>query len=147
MKKLCIVMLILGLCLPAWANDNRLENYISSFDYTARKEMKMDSKGLISLLEKGEAQLVDIRFPEEYEAWKVGPSISIPLDELPARLNEIDRQRLWSRHVLIKTVPPSPWYICGLKGFRQNTLRTALSGLQRIFVATMPNVLSNRLTG
>jgi rhodanese-related sulfurtransferase len=94
MKKLCIVMLILGLCLPAWANDNRLENYISSFDYTARKEMKMDSKGLISLLEKGEAQLVDIRFPEEYEAWKVGPSISIPLDELPARLNEIDKTKI-----------------------------------------------------
>nr|WP_320017050.1 hypothetical protein [uncultured Desulfobacter sp.] len=43
MKKLCIAMLILGLCLPFWADDNRLENYISSFDSAARKEMKMDS--------------------------------------------------------------------------------------------------------
>jgi len=94
MKKLCIAILLLGLCLPAHAADNLLDSYIAGFDYADRKEMKMDSKGLISLLEKGEAQLIDIRFPEEYEAWKVGPSISIPLNELPARLSEIDRTKI-----------------------------------------------------
>ncbi|MCU7958818.1 MAG: rhodanese-like domain-containing protein [gamma proteobacterium symbiont of Bathyaustriella thionipta] len=63
-------------------------------NYAARKEMKMDSKGLIQLLKDDKAQLVDIRFPEEYAAWKVGPSISIPLNELPTRLNEIDRTKI-----------------------------------------------------
>ena len=56
--------------------------------------MKMDSKRLIKLLEEGKAQLIDIRFKEEYAAWKVGPSISIPLNELPKRLNEIDKSKI-----------------------------------------------------
>ena len=54
----------------------------------------MDSKGLINLLKQGKAQLIDIRFPEEYSAWKVGPSKNIPLNELPKRLSEIDESKL-----------------------------------------------------
>jgi rhodanese-related sulfurtransferase len=56
--------------------------------------MKIDSKELIKLLKKGKAQLIDIRFPEEYSAWKVGPSKSIPLNELPNRLGEIDKTKI-----------------------------------------------------
>ena len=76
------------------AGDKRLELYISNFDYAARKEMKMDSKGLIKLLKEGKAQLVDIRFKEEYAAWKVGPSINIPLNDLPTRLKELDTKKV-----------------------------------------------------
>ena len=76
------------------ANDHQLETYISNFDYEARKEMKMDSKGLIKLLMEGKAQLIDIRFEEEYAAWKVEPSINIPLNELPKRLDEIDKNKI-----------------------------------------------------
>ena len=94
MKKLFIVVLFFGLCMPAYASDNQLETYISSFDYEARKDMKMDSKGLIKLLKEGKAQLIDIRFPEEYSAWKVGPSKNIPLNELPNRLSEIDMKKI-----------------------------------------------------
>jgi len=54
----------------------------------------MDSKGLIKLLKEGKAQLIDIRFPEEYSAWKVGPSKSIPLNELPNRFGEIDKNKI-----------------------------------------------------
>ena len=56
--------------------------------------MKMDSKGLISLLKEDKAQLIDIRFKEEYAAWKVGPSNNIPLNELPHRLSEIDKNKI-----------------------------------------------------
>ena len=70
-----------------------LEEYITAFDYAARKEMKMDSKGLIELLKQGKAQLIDIRFPEEYSTWKVGPCKNIPLNELPGRLSEIDKNK------------------------------------------------------
>ncbi|HEB56168.1 MAG TPA: rhodanese-like domain-containing protein [Gammaproteobacteria bacterium] len=87
-------MLLLSTCLPSYVysqspTDQQLEKYISSFDYAARKDMKMDSKELINLLKEGKVQLIDIRFHEEYAAWRVGPSINIPLNELPARLNEI----------------------------------------------------------
>jgi rhodanese-related sulfurtransferase len=94
MKKIFIVILLIGLCVPAYASDNQLETYISNFGYADRKEMKMDSKGLIKLLKEGKAQLIDIRFPEEYAAWTVGPSKSIPLNELPNRLNEIDKNKI-----------------------------------------------------
>lgn len=94
MKKLFIVILFFGLSMPVYASDNRLETYIAGFDYEARKSMKIDSKGLIKLLKQGKAQLIDIRFPEEYSAWKVGPSKSIPLNELPNRLGEIDKTKI-----------------------------------------------------
>ncbi|MCW8899333.1 MAG: rhodanese-like domain-containing protein [Gammaproteobacteria bacterium] len=94
MKKMLISILIVSLSPVAFADDAKLENYIFSFDYAARKEMKMDSKGLIRLLKEGKAQLVDIRFKEEYAAWKVGPSISIPINELPNRLNELDTNKI-----------------------------------------------------
>jgi len=94
MRKILLAMIFLGVITSVSATESQdnqqLEKYISSFDYAARKEMKTDSKGLIKLLEEGRAQLVDIRFPEEYAAWRVGPSINIPLNELPGRLDEID---------------------------------------------------------
>ena len=86
--------MFLGICMPAYSGDTQLEKYITTFDYAARKEMKMDSKGLIELLKQGKAQLIDIRFPQEYSAWKVGPSKNIPLNELPKRLSEIDKNKI-----------------------------------------------------
>ena len=94
MKELLIIMLLLSSFGIANAGDERLESYISNFDYAARKEMKMDSKGLIKLLKEGKAQLIDIRFKEEYAAWKIGPSINIPLNELPKRLEELNRNKI-----------------------------------------------------
>ena len=98
MKKIFVPLLLLGLNTTTNAtelqDDQQLEKYISSFDYAARKEMKMDSKGLIKLLTEDKAQLIDIRFTEEYAAWRVGPSINIPLNELPARLDEIDTTKI-----------------------------------------------------
>ena len=94
MKILFFSIMFLGLCMPVYSSDTQLEKYITTFDYAARKEMKMDSKGLIELLKQGKAQLIDIRFPQEYSAWKVGPSKNIPLNELPKRLSEIDKNKI-----------------------------------------------------
>jgi len=93
MKIFVLSLVLLGLSTPLYPNDKQLEKYISTFDYEARIEMKINSKWLIALLEDGEAQLIDIRFPEEYATWKVGPSINIPLNELPQRLAEIDKTK------------------------------------------------------
>jgi rhodanese-related sulfurtransferase len=94
MKHLFICILLFGLYMPANAGEQHLESYITNFDYEARKEMKMDSNGLIKLLMEEKAQLIDIRFQEEYTAWKIGASINIPLNELPNRLNEIDKNKI-----------------------------------------------------
>jgi len=94
MKKILISILLLGLYTTADADDQQLEKYISNFDYEARKEMKIGSERLIELLKEDRAQLIDIRFPEEYAAWKAGPAKNIPLNELPGRLNEIDTTKI-----------------------------------------------------
>ncbi len=94
MKKLILTILFFSLSVSANAGDQQLEHYIANFDYTARKDMKMDSMGLIKLLKQDKAQLIDIRFKEEYIAWKVGPSLNIPINELPDRLNELKLDKI-----------------------------------------------------
>ena len=94
MKHLIFAFLLVAMCAPAYSSDRNLEKYITDFDYAARKEMKIDSKGLIKLLKEGKAQLIDIRFKEEYAAWKVGPAINIPLNELPKRLKELNTDKI-----------------------------------------------------
>ena len=93
MEKL-VAILLFGLFMPVYAGDSQFEKYISSFDYAARKEMKINSKELIELLKEGKAELIDIRFKEEYAVWKVGPSKNMPLNELPNRLGEIDTNKV-----------------------------------------------------
>lgn len=89
------LVLFISLASAALSAEVReLETYIRSFDYAARIEMKISSKELVPLLRSGQAQLVDIRFPEEVAAWRVGFSTNIPLPELPDRLGELDRDKL-----------------------------------------------------
>ena len=76
------------------ASDKVFESYIASFDYDSRIEMKINSKQLIDLLEDGKAVLVDIRFKEEQMAWNMNFALSIPLNELPTRLNELPKDKI-----------------------------------------------------
>ena len=70
------------------------DDYLTGFDYQARKDMKISSKEMLKLVSQKKAQLIDIRFKEEYAAWHVPASKNIPLNELPKRLNELDKNRL-----------------------------------------------------
>lgn len=69
------------------------ESYLNSFTYEERKDMKINSVELTMMLEEGSAQLIDIRFKEEFEAWHMKSAINIPLNELPGRLNELDKTK------------------------------------------------------
>jgi len=70
------------------------DTYLTSFDYQARKDMKIGSKEMLTLVAQKKAQLIDIRFKEEYAAWHLPASKNIPLNELPKRLNELDKEKL-----------------------------------------------------
>ena len=96
MKKLPLLtaLLALTLMLPAHSHAEKLADYIAGFTYQERKDMKIDSKELVELLKTGKAQLIDVRFPEEYAAWRMGFAKNIPLNELPSRLGELDRNKL-----------------------------------------------------
>jgi len=69
------------------------DDYLRGFSYQERKDMKIQMPELFELYAKGEAQVIDIRFNEEYEAWHIGFGDHIPLNELPDRLNEIDKSK------------------------------------------------------
>jgi len=70
------------------------EEYIKNFDYKAIPAMKISSKELIELLPSDNLQLIDIRFKEEYEMWNARIFKNIPINELPNRLDELDRDKL-----------------------------------------------------
>ena len=69
------------------------DTYLKGFDYQERQDMKIQMPELFELYAKGEAQIIDIRFNEEYEAWHIGFGDHIPLNELPDRLDEIDKSK------------------------------------------------------
>ena len=71
-----------------------LGKYFSNFDYEARKKMKIQIPELLELLKKNEVQFIDVRFKEEFELWHFSFSKNIPLNEMPYRLSEIDKDKL-----------------------------------------------------
>ncbi|MDZ7761593.1 MAG: rhodanese-like domain-containing protein [Desulfovermiculus sp.] len=88
-----VIALVLGGFGTAYAEEITLEKYISGFDYAARKEMKIDSQTLLEGIVEGNIQFIDIRFREEFEAWRMGFGTNIPLNELPTRLDELQKDK------------------------------------------------------
>lgn len=94
MKMFVIVCALVMITSTVHSEEMSMESYIAGFDYAARKDMKIDSKALIKGIEEGKIQLIDIRFKEEFEAWRMGFAVNIPLNELPARLNELQKDKI-----------------------------------------------------
>ncbi len=133
MKKTVLLTLLSGLLfsisLEAQTKTSAYDAYLSSFTYKERKEMKINSVELTVMLEEGSAQLVDIRFKEEFEAWHMGAAINIPLNELPQRLNELDKNKM-----IVTACPHKDRAIMArtflkLKGFNTRYLTDGLTGL------------------
>ena len=70
------------------------DDYLRQFDYDSRRGMKIQTDRMLELFVLEKAQIIDIRFPEEYQAWHLDGSVNIPLNELPDRLGELDRKKL-----------------------------------------------------
>lgn len=116
----------------AHAEEQALTDFVSNFDYDTRVEMKAGSRELVDLLQEGEAQLVDIRFKEEYEAWHMGVGTNIPLNELPDRLNELDKDK-----VIVTACPHKDRAIIAMtylrtKGYQTMYLKDGLIGLAEL---------------
>lgn len=94
MRKTVLLIILVYSALFAEAKELSYDEFLSSYDYKDRRDMKINSVELSVMLEEGKAQLIDIRFKEEYEAWNMPYSINIPLNELPNRLDELDKTKL-----------------------------------------------------
>ena len=92
---LFLFMLAVPLCpAPLNAAESEFEAFLTHFDYEMRDEMKTSSKELIQLLVSDKGVMVDIRFPEEVAAWRMGFGLAIPLNELPRRLQELPKDKI-----------------------------------------------------
>lgn len=96
MKKSIVASLLLLVVsvIPAVAAEEAFDRMLLKFDYDTRVDMKTTSKQLLKLLEDKKAVLVDIRFPEETKAWKMGFGLFIPLNELPKRYQELPKDKI-----------------------------------------------------
>ena len=96
MKIISILFLVFTLNFTSFvkAQEVNLEDYLLKYDYESRIEMKIQSKELIELLKENKAQLIDIRFEEEYKSWNLPIAISIPLADLPNNLDKIDKSKI-----------------------------------------------------
>lgn len=106
-----------------------MKNYLSNFDYAERKTMKITSEELVQYLQEGKAQLIDIRFKEEFAAWHIGIARNIPLNELPDRLDEIDKDK-----IVVTACPHKDRAILGrlfltLNGYQAKYLVDGLMGM------------------
>jgi rhodanese-related sulfurtransferase len=106
-----------------------MKDYLSNFDYAERKAMKITSAELVELLQEDKALLIDIRFKEEFTAWHMGCAINIPLNELPERLDEIEKDK-----IVVTACPHKDRAILGrvfltLNGFEAKYLVDGLMGM------------------
>mgnify|MGYP001480062053 FL=1 len=130
MKRLALVLFMVLFCMyDSVAQDYSLEKYILNYDYESRKEMKINSEQLVSLLKENKAQLIDIRFAEEYNSWNMPFAISIPLPDLPNNLDKIDKSK-----IIVTACPHKDRAIIAMtylktKGYQVKYLTDGLLGL------------------
>ena len=127
--KIIFIVVALIASLNVRAEEQTLADFLGDFDYDTRIEMKAGTRELVDLLQEGKAQLIDIRFKEEYEAWRVGIAKSIPLNELPNRLNELDKEK-----IIVTACPHKDRAIIAMtylktKGYKTMYLKDGLIGL------------------
>ncbi|DAB38934.1 MAG: sulfurtransferase [Sulfuricurvum sp. GWF2_44_89] len=121
--------IIFSLLLASIVSAESFESYLKRFDYNERTEMKIKSLEAVELYKMGEVEFVDIRFREEQAVWSFPFMKKIPLNELPDRLNELDKNKT------IVTVCPhydraemARIYLT-LKGYKSRYLNDGLLGL------------------
>ena len=106
-----------------------LDDYITGFTYQERIDMKINSNELVELLKAGKAQLIDIRFPEEFAAWRMGVAKNIPINQLPSRLNELDKSKIIVTACPHKDRAALARMYLTIKGYKSKYLQDGLIGL------------------
>lgn len=132
MLRKLFLMLIFSMIFStfAYAGDSvTFENYLKSFDYQERKDMKIGIPEMLQLYKQGKVQIIDVRFPEEYQTYNFSFIKNIPLNELPDRLNELDKTKIivtvcphYDRAEIART-------FLTLKGYNSKYLTDRLLGL------------------
>lgn len=127
--KAILIFATLIAAFNTYAEEQTLADFLTHFDYDARIDMKAGTRELVDLLQEDKAQLIDIRFKEEYEVWHMGVAKSIPLNELPNRLDELNKNK-----IIVTACPHKDRAIIAMtflktKGYETMYLKDGLIGL------------------
>jgi len=114
---------------PSLSQESAFDSFLTRFDYETRADMKIDSNRLITLLAEKKAVLVDIRFPEETKAWKMGFGLFIPLNELPRRFMELPKDKIIVTACPHKDRSSIAMAYLRTKGYNARYLTDGLAGL------------------
>jgi len=129
-KAVLILLFAFLMTTPTYAGESvTFENYLKSFDYQERRNMKIGIPELLGLYKNDRVQIIDIRFREEHQAYSFGFIKHIPINELPDRLKELDRSKIivtvcphYDRAEIART-------FLTLKGYQSKYLVEGLLGL------------------
>jgi len=110
------------------------ENYLKNFNYHSIGEMKISPKKLLEHLVNDDVQVIDVRFKEEYGLWKLSMAKHIPLNELPERLGELDREKLIVVVCPHNTRSNIAMHFLMTKGFKAKFLVNGLIDMQEMLV-------------
>jgi len=129
-KAVLILLFAFLMTTPTYAGESvTFENYLKSFDYQERRNMKIGIPELLGLYKNDRVQIIDIRFREEHQAYSFGFIKHIPINELPDRLKELDKSKIivtvcphYDRAEIART-------FLTLKGYQSKYLVEGLLGL------------------
>lgn len=150
-KAICSLLLVFSAACWAHTDEARADSfdaYLQEFDNRERIQMKIEIPELLELYRQGRAQIIDIRTPQEHAAFHLDFMTHIPVNELPARLDELDRSKtiipvcsVYVRAAIVRTYLTlrgydSRYLVEGMTGFAGylktpgavNSLHSILSG-------------------
>ncbi len=129
-KIIWTLLLTFLMTIPVHAGESvTFDNYLKSFDYQERSNMKIGIPEMLQLYKQGRVQIIDIRFREEHQIYSFGFMKHIPINELPDRLKELDKSKIivtvcphYDRAEIART-------FLTLKGYQSKYLTEGLLGL------------------
>jgi rhodanese-related sulfurtransferase len=131
-KLIAMTLMLLAGAVQVYAADNQTEafdRFLTDFTYEIRADMKASSKQLLKLIEEKKVVLVDIRFPEEVKAWRMGFGLFIPLNELPKRYKELPKDKIIVTACPHKDRSSIAMAYLRTKGYNARYLTDGLTGL------------------
>jgi len=105
------------------------DEWMSNFSYDKIGPMQVDANGAKVLLATKKAVLLDIRFNEERATWQINNGIHIPANELPKRLNELNKETLYIVACPHETRSEMSMLYLTTKGYKAKFLKGGLMGL------------------
>lgn len=93
MKKIILLLTLFNFNLSLLSQD-KLDTFIENFDIQAISEMKLSNEQILEYIIADKVILLDIRFPEEQDAWSFEFAQKVTLSDLPEYLDKLPKDKI-----------------------------------------------------